>query len=210
MAAGVELLKEHGKPSATDLFLFDLPESPYAREKLRAALLGINGDAKKEVNAVRSRPARVAPVVQDRIQEAAAARSLRGEPGTDLPEHSLPEKLRPRRRELVQWHNELKFLRGRLLATPNGMELRELADRIVSLRKKITAGWLVIETWRATGDVTLDPDPASDHAALIKERLAIRVRLSEHKHGKRVLNEAVLADKTQRLAAIDLILNGPA
>lgn len=206
-AAGVALLFRHGAPSPAERFLFSLRPCPYTRRLLRLRLSELNTASTQELNASKP-PVRVPPAVAERIAQEAHDRSMQQEAGMDITVGSLPPRLQPLRQDLKRMHDELKFLRGRLGLTPDGMLLRELADRITDLRKRINHGWSILETWRATGEVLISGAPSVDHAELMRERNTLRVRLSEHKHGRRTLSDEALAAKQHRLDEINTLLNG--
>jgi hypothetical protein len=208
-ARGVELLKLHGNPSSTDLFVFGLPESPMSRERLTKALRALD---KKVTDRVRNAPL---PQIKERqrdaedLAERVLHRSLR-KPPENLPEEVLTAELRPLRRELDRKWREKIMLKGSLPTLPNGIELRHTASRIVQLGKEIRSGWEVIERWRMHSVVlrTDKPDPVPVHK-LVGRRDSLRVQISRMRNGKQKSTPESLAAKEAELADImNLMKNG--
>jgi hypothetical protein len=206
---GVELLKLHGNPSPTDLFIFGLPESPMNRGKLEDALRRI--DTKFVQSTIAAAPvSKTRPRDAHDVDERALQRSLQPPPDT-LPELSLPMELRPLRRRLDRLWREKTLLRGSLLSLPNGPQLKATASKVKALGKEIRAGWVVIERWRTHGIIIdMDKAPALDLVALHKKRDSLRVQLSNYKHGKRKYTPDEVAAKQAALDdVIKLIEHGP-
>lgn len=208
-ARGVELLKLHGNPSPTDLFVFGLPESPMSRERLVDALKAI--DKKVTERVLRAAIPNIKPRERDSedLAERVLHRSLR-KPPENLPEQALPQELRPLRRDLDRKWREKILLKGSLPNLANGIDLRHTAEKIVLLGKEIRAGWEVIERWRTHGVIlrTDKPEPVPVHK-LVGRRDSLRVQISRMKNGKQKSTPDSLARKEAELADImNLMKNG--
>lgn len=208
-ALGVDLLTLHGHPTPAQLFFFSCGEDGHSRNVLTAALRAVN---ERSTTVIPAGPkAVVAPSPANKSTERAVRTAFKSDPGTDIPEHQLPEELRPLRRELRDLHRNMVFLRGRLTSVPDGPELGKVAGQIVHLREKINAGWIAIEYWRATGKPLAGGTAPQtvDRPLLMKERNTLRVRLSEIKHGKRKAPQDRIEAMKARKAQLDRILNEP-
>lgn len=201
-AAGVELLKLHGTPSSTDLFVFSLAESSMSRERLEKALRAIDAKATKKVKDTPLPTPKERQRDADDIVERSFHRSLR-KPPENIPEQALPVELRPLRKALDRMWREKILLKGSLPSLPNGMDLRNTAEQIVELGKKIRAGWEVIERWRTHG-VVLRTDQAAPVPVhqLVGRRDSLRVQISRMKSGKQKSTPETLARKEAELADI--------
>lgn len=206
---GVQLLQTHGQLTTTQEFLFKTGETAFSRRKLTEALQALHTQA---VAATPRAPVlRQIPVERDKTHAAAFTRGLSADAGTDLPEQSLPPQLRPLRGELRDMHRLMVFLRGTMTRIPDGMELRKVAEQVVDLRTRINAGWLTIETYRATGQL-VQPAPSKetkDSGELRRELASLRVQISKAKHGKRKASEEQMTIWIARRDTIQRLLNGP-
>jgi hypothetical protein len=215
---GVQLLNLHGDPSPAQRFIFSLPESPVTRQRLVEALTTLNQAAtvartKHDAKAI----ADVAEVTP--ADHRAFQRTLSADPPTDLPPEALPLELRQLRRDLTKAHKELTFLRGLMVKTPDGSELRAIADKVIGLDDFNIRGWRQIEYWRETGNLYHEPDqppkPTAeelDKANAMKRRQAIRTWLSQRKStakNPRPFTPEQMAAKTAELEQLDRLLNGP-
>jgi len=185
---GVALLKEFGKPSGALLFILSTGDDMHNRQLLDGELAHIQEAAKKRVEERR-------PVIQvsvsavGRAQDLAEAKSL--ESTFEEDPRPLPPELLALRQDLKTKHKLMMHLKGAKSKVPNGMDLRHIALQIVDLYDEMRAGWLVIETWRSTGQVLkLGPEAGPvDVAALIKRRNSLRAQLSKAKKGTRTVTE---------------------
>lgn len=206
-AKGVELLKSHGRPTSTDLFLFSTGESPFARQKLTAALTAVNNASTERILHA---PLPMAKAIEvDVITSRAFDRGMRGEAGQDVSEEMLPASMRPLRKQARDLHRHLVHLRATMLAMPDGMELRHTAEKIVSLRKQLNSVWRCIEEWRVTG-IPVFPHEAKAEAGqndLVRELNSLNVQLSKAKHGKSKAPADKVAAWEARKAAIKTMLN---
>lgn len=205
---GLELLKAHRDLTPSEAFLFVQRESPFARQKLVDALTRLNTAATERVL---SRPTPVGQAIKEDVTTAKAfERAIKNEAGTDVPETSLPLPLQPLRRQLRDMHRHMVFLRGTLLGTPDGMDLRHVAERIADLRRRINKGWRSIEEWRETGVVALPEEGTrpTGHNDLVRELNSLNVQLSKAKHGKSKAGPDKVAAWEARKEAIKSILNG--
>ncbi len=207
-AKGLELLKAHRDLTSTEAFLFAQGDKPFPRQKLVDALTSLNKAATERVLA------RPTPLGQAMKEDVATARSferaIKSEAGKDLPESSLPAALQPLRGQLRDMHRHLVHLRATLLGCPDGIELRNIAERIVDLRFRINSGWRVIEEWRATGVVAMPKEapPPVGQNDLVRELNSLNVQLSKAKYGKSKAGPDKVAIWEARKQAIKSILNG--
>lgn len=185
---GVELLKLHGDPD-DDYFLFSLPESPFSREKLVAALEEINLNAAPG-QGVKRRPSpgdgRLITSREEDIETNAHLMSL-VDPKELIAEGQLPQQLHPLRRELTSKWREKTFLRGTLVNMPDGMELKQTAATVARLGREIKAGWRIIEHWRQTGNIVKVDERVvpNDPVTLMKRKSRLEVWLSQHRPSQR-------------------------
>lgn len=202
---GVALLKAHGSPTSTELWMFSRTENSVLRARLRAALQAIIQPAidaqsarTKSVKAAQP-PPRIIP------GDSMAEMHITGAPGRgDITLDMLPPELKPLRLELKRLHAAYQFARGRLLQLPDGFELRRVAEQVVSMRSEMREGWAKLEMWRNTGHVMKVPEAKPTGGA---ERLArrnnLRTYISRHKSGKRPLTELKLAAYQAELAQLE-------
>lgn len=210
---GVDLLKAHGKPSSGLLYVLGLGESGMSRDRLVKALTEIR-NAGVQAEKVKPVVKKVVRIPSPNSPEAKAHEwSLKSEPGTDMPEGTLPEKLRPLRRQLTEWHRTRAYLRGATPRIPDGLELREHALRIRDLRRKITRGWLILETFRATGHILPDdPDQTPQDkslAAKVKRLNTLRTYISRVDNGKRQVSPEKYAEWVAERDKLQRDIDGP-
>jgi len=121
----------------------------------------------------------------------------------------MPEELRPVFREAKRLWRVRLIIRGSMLATPDGDELRRLADQAVTTGKAYRAKWAVINRWRNTGMVirTDLPKPLP-LAKLFKKRDSLRVSLSQYRNGhRRATPEKIAAKESELQEILTLIEN---
>lgn len=144
------------------------------------------------------------------LQIRAAERSFREKPFEDIREQDLPMGLRTLRRELMDMHRNMSWMRSRLQLIPDGPGLTAHATAIVELRRKMNAGWARIEAWRATGIELKLPkeEPTTDRGALVLEQNRLRVARTRAKSKP---DNTVEVDRINaRLEEIKRILDGAA
>jgi hypothetical protein len=204
-SAGVSLLKLHGEPSSAQLFLFAQGETAYSR--------GVLTDVLREIDARASRPRpqsidHAGRTPSTALQERATKRSYTPRPFEDVREGDLPPALRQVRRELMEKHRNMSWMRSRLPLLPDGQVLRDHARSIVELRKEIQSGWARIEAFLATGIIVSPaPDPPPlDAAALVRALNRLRVARSRAK--KKPDNAAELAGIETELNKVQRQLDG--
>lgn len=204
-AAGVHLLKLHGKPTSAQLFLFEQGDTVYSRRVLTEQLHVANQRADRHAVVSIDQAARKPTAA---LQQRAVQRSLREKPFEDIREQDLPVGLRKLRRDLMEMHRKMAWMRSRLPLLPDGPVLGDHARAIIALRKQMNAGWARIEAWRATG-IELKPEPVTetvDRGALVLEQNRLRVARTRAK--KKSDNDAEKQAIDARLTAIKNILDG--
>lgn len=206
MARGVELLKLHGNPTPADLFIYSLADTSVTRGDLRAELEAINARSNKQV-AARDKSTVVSKRLPDEVRalEAAESRARHTEPPNDLPAESLPEELRPLRRELTDIHATILYLKGRTSSIADGMDLRRHAEEIVALYKRARKGWQAIELYRATGHIMRpeSPEVLRDRFERVKRIRNLRVYLTPKRIAERNTTEAEVAQMRKELAQLE-------
>jgi hypothetical protein len=206
-AAGVELLKLHGRPSAADLFIYSLGETSVSRERLTLALRAIH---EVVVDAAGAQTASIRAVSVVSPEERAERRTTVEDKAQGVGEQDLPLELRPIRRQISADFRLLSFLRGKASGMPDGMELQQLALEIAELHDKIRAGWLCIETFRDTGAIiTFEPDKEKNREDLYKERASLRSQLSPARIAARGTTAEKVDAWRKRLKELDTLLDGP-
>lgn len=206
-AAGVELLKLHGRPSAADLFIYGLGETSVSRQRLTTALRSIYEEG---LDTTQARTASMATAHAVAPSERAERRTLQEDRAQGIQEEQLPAELRPLRRQISADFRLLSMLRGEAFRTPDGFELRQLALRIAELHDRIRGGWMVIETWRDTGTiVAFEPTKEVDQVALLKERASLRSQLSPARIAARSTPAEKVEAWRKRLAEINSLLDEP-
>lgn len=206
MASGVALLKLHGNPSAADLFIYSLPETSVNRDRLTAQLRALNNVAEKLVlKRQQNEPRGNRTPAEVRAIEAAETRARNTEPPGDLPVESLPEELRPLRRELTDIHATILYLKGRTSSLQDGMDLRRHAEEIVRLYKQSRKGWYVIETFRATGHILRPdaPEKVEGRVARLQRIRNLRVYLSPRRMAERNTTETEAAALRKELKQLE-------
>lgn len=207
---GLALLQRYGSLTAPEIAFYRLPESNAGRKRMRRQLQGLHDASDKRVDQVHVATAAIAqaqkPAPPPEVEERAFSRSTLPEPPADLTEDQLPEELRPLRRNLTEKHKQRLVLRGMLIKTVDGMELRELAESIEEISKAIRDGWRRIELWRTTGTVMLQRTALPDLAEAQVERQRIRTWISQRKSGGRRYTPQQMEAKTARLAELDKLI----
>lgn len=204
-ALGLELLRMHGRPSAAELFLLQQGESPFSRQRMERRLRTVNDAAIEAVSQVVTVSA--SPEVVPPHEEEALRLSLADKPPQDMPEEALPPQLQPLRRDLKQWHQEMLILRGMMMKTPDGQELRGIAEQVVELHERIRNGWRVIEYYRATGQVMgATPERKVDVVDLTRELRALGVWLSQRKTGARKSSPEQIDQRKARKVVVEQLL----
>ncbi len=212
---GVELLKQHGSPTKSDLFIFSLPESPVTRQRLIDRLSKLNERATASLVAHESKA--IAAVAEfSQADRKAFDRTLVAESATDPTPGSLPPELRELQRDLARVHREMMHLKGIILKTPDGSELQTLAEKLVELDERNAAGWRRIEYWRETGHVLQEnvaPAPVVlDIASAKLRRNALRVWFSQRSpkaKNPRPYTPEDWAAKENEMKELNRIIDGP-
>lgn len=211
---GLELLRLHGSPSPTDLYLYQQGESLYTRGKLIRTLQEISARGVPREQAAENEHVPRASVAVDPVsdhEQRAFQTTLRSEPPRDIPAEALPVELQSIRRDLTTWHKEMTFLRGTMLRERDAQELRRIADAVVSLHEQIKRGWNRIEYFRSTGRVlVLAEKPAANEAELLRELRSLNVWISQRRHGVRPCSPEELDQKEQRKAIVTKLLRDAA
>lgn len=211
---GVRLLERYSALSSPARAFYALGESPAGRKRLRRQLQEINSGSDERVKHVHQATAAIAQAQQrapaPEAEQRAFSSSTLPEPPADLSEDVLPEPLRPLRRKLTELHKQRLVLRGMLIKTPDGSELRELAENIVEISNEIRDGWRRIELWRATGTVMLQRSSLPDLAEAQQERQRIRTWISQRRSGGRTCTPDQMQSKLARLAELDKLIHDAA
>ena len=200
---GLSLLKKYGQISATDLFIYSLPENSVARARLRAQLVAIVDPLiTSTARATRSLPVKETPlpVLAPQMSEAN---------NSDITVDMLPPELKPLRIELRRKYSAINYLRGTLSRIPDGMELRRAAEQVLLLDRELTEGWRVLNTWRRTGVVLSAPEANTAVASevTVQRRNNLRTYISRHTSGKRILPESKLSLYRSELSRLESILH---
>lgn len=208
---GLELLRVHGKPSATDQFLYSQGETPFSRRKLTIALQELNSRSDvAAANIVTPMGAAPHSAPQD-YEERAFHSSLRSEPSREVSVEVLPVELQDLRRDLTSWHKEMTFLRGTMIREREAHALRGIADEVVALHERIKRGWNRIEFYRATGRILeAAKKPTMNEAELLRELRSLNVWISQRKHNVRTCTPEQMKEKEQRKEEVTKLLRNVA
>lgn len=213
---GVELLKRYGTPDKVTLFVLGCGPTLHSRRVLEEQLQRIDATMVEQAIAVIPEATKVAApkpasAKEVELERRAQDRANGHDAKQNITEQELPPPLRPLRRQLSSLHTTRTFLKGQLLRVPDGAELRDLAMQIKEIRRKIKAGWIVIEAWRLT-KVILQPakelEPMSDHEAW-KRIGSLNTYISRVKQGKRVVTAEKLAQWQLEKEELTKRVNGP-
>lgn len=204
---GIALLKEYGKPSGALLFILSTGEDIHNRQLLDGELALLQQAATKRVEERRPVVA-ISLSAVGRAHELAETKSLESTFEEDA--RPLPPELQVLRKELKTKHKLMMHLKGVKTRVPNGMDLRHIALQIVELYDEMRAGWLVIETWRSTGQMLkLAPEAGPvDVGALINRRNSLRVQISKAKKGSRKATPEQVASWESERDTLDIQIDG--
>lgn len=198
---GVELLKEHGKPSKALLDLLSRGETAYAKDRLAEAL-------GKVLESAVSSPA-AAPKPAPRLHPGMVAAALvNGADHADWPDSRYPVELQELKGEIRAWLREQDTLFGGLRYIPTKDKRYETALRIKELDDLVHAAYYRLDTFRSTGtDLGMITERPKTAAELLIERNNLRSYICRAQKGTRKASAEQLAAWKARLSIINTMHN---
>ena len=202
-AAGVDLLKEHGKPSGALLTLFQRGETGYSRERLVEALQ----ECLRIAVETQEKTPRPKPNLHAGAH-AAVMKRLGNEEFDEWPTHQYPPELQEVKQNARQWISEEAHLRGEVRRMPLKEERYRTFLRLVELDQLRTAAYKRLDAFRATGtDIGQVQEAPKSLAELYVERNNLRTYVSRAQSGVRPASAEQVATWKQRLSIIQTAID---